>query len=122
MQFLVKYLPAWFPGAGFKRFGNAAAGRINAVCELPFDMVKERQAKLVVGELQPSVTASFLQYPEITSEKEHALRWASEAVYAAGSDTVCLKNDATFTCYSLTLLVSDRLCHFDIRACYGSPP
>lgn len=41
----VKYLPEWFPGASFKKFGSAAAGRINAVCKLPYDKVKARMVR-----------------------------------------------------------------------------
>ena len=33
------------------------------------------------------MTATFLEMPGLTPEKEHMFRWASEAVYAAGSDT-----------------------------------
>ena len=39
----VKYVPEWFPGASFRKFGSAAARRINAVCQLPYDKVKERK-------------------------------------------------------------------------------
>ncbi|TFY52513.1 hypothetical protein EVJ58_g9976 [Rhodofomes roseus] len=81
----LKHVPAWFPGAEFKRFGEAAAVRINAVCKLPFDRVKARKA--AEGTAGLSVTASFLEMPDLTPEKEHMFRWSSEAVYAAGSDT-----------------------------------
>ena len=100
---IVKYVPEWFPGAGFKKFGSAAARRINAVCQLPYDKVKERKVRCTCtcahdhhltcirqakeGNAGLSVTATFLEMPGLTPEKEHMCRWASEAVYAAGSDT-----------------------------------
>ncbi|EPS92745.1 hypothetical protein FOMPIDRAFT_62158 [Fomitopsis schrenkii] len=81
---ILKYLPEWFPGASFRQFGSSAARRINAVCQLPYDRVKERKVRRNAG---LSVTATFLEMPGLTPEKEHMFRWASEAVYAAGSDT-----------------------------------
>ena len=99
----VKYVPEWFPGASFRKFGSAAARRINAVCQLPYDKVKERKVRCTYsgahvhhlmhiwqareGNAGLSVTATFLEMPGLTPEKEHMCRWASEAVYAAGSDT-----------------------------------
>lgn len=37
----VKYVPAWFPGAGFKRFAMKAKKTFDKLADLPFQHVKE---------------------------------------------------------------------------------
>ena len=37
----VKYVPEWFPGAGFKRFARIAKEDIDRSATLPFQHVKE---------------------------------------------------------------------------------
>lgn len=37
----VKYIPEWFPGAGFKRFARLAKQNVNDSVDLPFQRVKE---------------------------------------------------------------------------------
>ena len=37
----VKYVPEWFPGAGFKRFAKTAKIHIDDLANLPFQHVKE---------------------------------------------------------------------------------
>ena len=37
----VKYVPEWFPGAGFKRFAKAARANVADSVNLPFQHVKE---------------------------------------------------------------------------------
>ena len=48
----VKYVPAWFPGAGFKKFARIAKENIDNLVNLPFQHVKEsfqvREPRLIV--------------------------------------------------------------------------
>lgn len=39
---LVKYVPSWFPGAGFKLFGRDCRRRCEDVAGLPFELVKKQ--------------------------------------------------------------------------------
>ena len=38
---VVKYVPEWFPGAGFKRFARKAKADLDRLADLPFYHVKE---------------------------------------------------------------------------------
>ncbi|KAF9047972.1 cytochrome P450 [Rhodocollybia butyracea] len=81
----MRYIPEWFPGASFIKFGREARGRIFDVVLTPFDIVKSRIEK---HDLTPSVVATFLQSRDTSlPDTEDMLRWAAEAVFAAGSDT-----------------------------------
>lgn len=37
----VKYVPEWFPGAGFKKFAKTAKKHLDKLADLPFQHVKE---------------------------------------------------------------------------------
>ena len=37
----VKYVPEWFPGAGFKKFARTTKGKLEGSVNLPFQHVKE---------------------------------------------------------------------------------
>lgn len=39
---LVKYVPSWFPGAGFKRFAEDCRRCSDDLSEIPFDFVKDK--------------------------------------------------------------------------------
>lgn len=44
---IVKYVPTWFPGAGFKRKAYEWRKLSQAMLERPFDMVKERVVRAI---------------------------------------------------------------------------
>jgi hypothetical protein len=43
----VKYIPTWFPGAGFKREAISISKDVEAMLTAPFEMVKNQMVRLV---------------------------------------------------------------------------
>ncbi|KAJ7065515.1 cytochrome P450, partial [Mycena amicta] len=87
---VLKYVPSWFPGAGFKR--RAARWRkvtLDAV-ETPFE---ETRKNMMLGTAAPSYTSTRLQALDASSahdgseEELDVIRSTAAATYAAGSDT-----------------------------------
>lgn len=54
---ILKYVPEWFPGAGFKKFGRETRQRLQLIREIPFREVK---ADLRRGDARPSFVANSL--------------------------------------------------------------
>ena len=42
---IVKYVPSWFPGAGFKLFGEDCRKRCEDVGEIPFKDVRDKMVR-----------------------------------------------------------------------------
>ncbi|KAI0819811.1 cytochrome P450 [Trametes gibbosa] len=85
---ILKGIPTWAPGAGFKRKALRIRGLVRALMDLPYAMVK---TALASGTARPSFTASLLEdvYSRngITPEEEEDIKGAAGVIYAAGTDT-----------------------------------
>ncbi|KAI0776618.1 cytochrome P450 [Trametes elegans] len=85
---ILKGLPTWMPGAGFKRNAFRIRGLVRTLMDTPYNMVK---AALANGTARPSFTASLLEdvYARnaVTPEEEEDIKGAAGVVYAAGTDT-----------------------------------
>lgn len=55
---IMKYIPSWFPGAGWKRKANHWRHVNQEVCHGPFDMVKEQIVSFSQG-----ISLTFLTLP-----------------------------------------------------------
>ncbi|KAJ7209578.1 cytochrome P450 [Mycena pura] len=86
---LLKYVPAWFPGAKFKRDGLRWRKLGLEMWNRPFDMVKNRLAE---GSAEPCLATAELedlfQQANPDPEIELLIKDVSATAYAAGSDTV----------------------------------
>ncbi|KAF8507777.1 cytochrome P450 [Gautieria morchelliformis] len=88
---LLKYVPEWFPGAGFRKTARQWREDITKMNVVPFEAVKKA---LDAGTANPSFTSSLLE--DLTnnetarSDQEAVIRGAGSSLYAAGSDTVAL--------------------------------
>uniref|UniRef100_A0A0W0EY02 Putative cytochrome P450 n=1 Tax=Moniliophthora roreri TaxID=221103 RepID=A0A0W0EY02_MONRR len=87
----LKYIPAWFPGASFKRLANTARQDFQDARELPFQYVKEQLAQ---GTAKPSLASHFLEAihsgpdtPEVKNRKEQELAATLGNVYLGAADT-----------------------------------
>ncbi|KAH9856147.1 cytochrome P450 [Lenzites betulinus] len=85
---ILKSLPTWAPGAGFKRNALKIRGLVRALLDVPYAMVK---ASLANGTARPSFTATLLEdvYRRngLTPEEEEDIKGAAGVIYAAGTDT-----------------------------------
>lgn len=68
--FTVKYMPAWFPGAGFKRTAQEWKKQLESVVDKPYAFVHRRMNS---GKFQPSYLSNLFKasgYPLAGSEEE----------------------------------------------------
>ncbi|KAK7692344.1 hypothetical protein QCA50_003969 [Cerrena zonata] len=87
----LKHLPAWVPGAEFKRFVEDINPKIEQMLNQPWDGVKRDIASGKVGH---SMAATFIgklqsEKDEDLHEKEITARSVTGLAYATGADTVC---------------------------------
>ncbi|PPQ90628.1 hypothetical protein CVT25_006611 [Psilocybe cyanescens] len=107
----LRYVPKWFPGAGWKEF--ARKGRILAydMVNIPFDMtVKDMNA----GIHEPSLTSLSLE----RKEDEDTVRWCSASLLAAGADTSVASVHAFFLAMVLHPEIQKR-CQEEIDSVTG---
>ncbi|KAG6330774.1 hypothetical protein ID866_8315 [Astraeus odoratus] len=81
---LMKYLPSWLPGTGFKRKSKEYAAVIHDLVEIPYNWVK---AELAAGTALPSLAARLLSGGDPSEEHEDSVKWASATLYQGGADT-----------------------------------
>ncbi|KAF9645502.1 cytochrome P450 [Thelephora ganbajun] len=86
---ILKYVPEWFPGAGFKRFARMAKESLDGSINSPFQHVKE---SFEVGAVAtPSFLATCLEeLPELNNDgvDEETIRDVGGAIYLGGEETI----------------------------------
>jgi len=86
---ILKYVPEWFPGAGFKKFARMAKRNLDNSVNLPYQRVKR---SFEAGTLAtPSVVATCLEeLPELRNNSidEEAIQGVGGTIYLAGSGTI----------------------------------
>ncbi|KAG2033215.1 cytochrome P450 [Suillus americanus] len=78
-------VPAWFPGAGFKRLAREWREILEEMVSAPHKFVKDQMAE---GTAPMSFTSNLLGGCDISAEEDHAVKWSALSMYGAGSDTV----------------------------------
>ncbi|KAH8114941.1 cytochrome P450 [Phellopilus nigrolimitatus] len=85
---ILRHIPTWFPGAGFKREALITRKLSDMVTEVPFNKVKEERAS---GTAQTSLVNNLLEDYEnlkvIDEDHEINIKRVGSVVYAAGVDT-----------------------------------
>ncbi|KIJ28558.1 hypothetical protein M422DRAFT_37308 [Sphaerobolus stellatus SS14] len=83
---ILKYIPSWFPGAGFKNFALEGRELVRQARDVPFDDVKRQ---LTMGNMQESFVSNSLLDLANTDEKEdiQVVKDIAGSIFAAGSDT-----------------------------------
>ncbi|OSD03875.1 cytochrome P450 [Trametes coccinea BRFM310] len=85
---ILKGIPLWAPGSGFKHRAYYVRGLIRKTLDTPFEMVKRA---LLSGTAAPSFTANLLEEAvaagSLTAEHETDIKGAAGVIYAAGTDT-----------------------------------
>ncbi|KAJ5994575.1 hypothetical protein N7451_010299 [Penicillium sp. IBT 35674x] len=83
----LKYVPAWFPGAGFKRTAQEWRRSLEDVAKKPYALVQKR---IEDGKYEPSFLSDIFKLngiPSPGSEEELVARWTTASLYGAGADT-----------------------------------
>ncbi|CDO69938.1 hypothetical protein BN946_scf184836.g12 [Trametes cinnabarina] len=85
---LLKGIPTWMPGAGFKRNAFRVRGMVRELMNSPYNMVK---AAMSHGNARPSFTTTLIEemyrLNSITPAMEEDIKGAAGVIYAAGTDT-----------------------------------
>ncbi|KIK94269.1 hypothetical protein PAXRUDRAFT_828163 [Paxillus rubicundulus Ve08.2h10] len=81
---LLKYIPSWLPGAGFKRKAKEYAAVLHDLVEIPHNYAK---SQLAAGTALSSLSSRILGEPGLTDELEDSLKWAAATMYQGGADT-----------------------------------
>ncbi|KZT28797.1 cytochrome P450 [Neolentinus lepideus HHB14362 ss-1] len=93
---ILKHVPAWFPGARFKRIAPGWAKLSNDIQEVPLRYVKDQMAK---GSTVPSFTSRFLEEKHVTPEEETVIKRTAASMYG-GKHTV-----SSVTTFFLTMML-----------------
>ncbi|PYH45575.1 cytochrome P450 [Aspergillus saccharolyticus JOP 1030-1] len=96
----LRYLPAWFPGAGFQRTAQRFRKQSEAVADIPFAFVHHQMS-------QPGYESSYLSsllenkvLPPGTPE-ETVIKWSAATLYSAGADTTVSTTTTFFLAMAL---------------------
>ncbi|KAJ6585037.1 cytochrome P450 [Mycena capillaripes] len=82
---ILRYLPSWFPGAGFQRFAAECRELTKEMQKVPFDFVKQNMRD---GMDSKSVVAQLLEADQARQfDDEQAIQAVAATGYAAGADT-----------------------------------
>ncbi|EMD33615.1 hypothetical protein CERSUDRAFT_159814 [Gelatoporia subvermispora B] len=81
---ILRYVPAWMPGAEFKRLTRCWRETMDKMCDIPFSFVKEQMAS---GAAKSSIVTQMLENRDASPEKEEFVKLAAQAVYSGGADT-----------------------------------
>ncbi|KAJ7650752.1 cytochrome P450 [Roridomyces roridus] len=82
----LKYIPDWFPGAGFKRQAAEGNRLVKEMRDVPF--MHTRQAAMQ-GTARPCFVTEYMREGKIESvEEEIAIKQVARTAYAAGTDTI----------------------------------
>jgi len=96
---ILKYIPAWFPGAGFKKEAKEVRARVNQTRDVPFRDVKQQ---LRAGKARPSFVANSLSALGIDDESNEdvdAVKRVAVGIMGGGVDTT----SSTLSCFILAM-------------------
>ncbi|KAI0938473.1 hypothetical protein AcV5_000150 [Taiwanofungus camphoratus] len=80
---ILEYVPSWMPGAGWKKKVEVWAKALDAMCDIPYDFVKNQMA---AGTAVPSFTSMNLE-DNVNPEHEGIVKDAASSLYSGGADT-----------------------------------
>ncbi|KAG1837952.1 cytochrome P450 [Suillus tomentosus] len=97
LPFLAK-VPAWFPGAGFKRIAREWRGTLEEMVSAPHEFVKDQ---MVAGIAPVSFTSNLLEGSDVSAEEEHVVKWSALSLCTSGTDTTVAAIHSLFLAMTL---------------------
>jgi len=95
VQFL-RYLPDWFPGAGFKRTARQWRATLTDLTERPYAFVKHQMAQ---GKHESSFLSQLLGSGDLDDEETSVARWSALSLYGGGARTTI----SSMSCFFLAM-------------------
>ncbi|KAI0260544.1 cytochrome P450 [Gloeopeniophorella convolvens] len=80
----LKYVPTWFPGAGFRKAASNAKDYITRFADVPFQFTLREMAK---GTARPSFISDNMREGTLTAEEVDTLKWSAGSLLGGGTDT-----------------------------------
>ncbi|PYH83308.1 cytochrome P450 [Aspergillus uvarum CBS 121591] len=105
---LLKHVPAWFPGAGFKRTGLAWNRILLTTVEKPYQFVRQQMQR---EKFTASYVSSLLEGRDLdtlTPEEEHIIKWTAGSLYTGGADTTVSVLSTFFLAMALHPEIQDK--------------
>ncbi|KAF8124373.1 cytochrome P450 [Boletus edulis] len=97
----LKYIPSWFPGAGFKKRAKEYTTVVHDLLEIPHNYV---MSQLTTGTAIPSLSSRLLSMPDLTEDLVDNIKWTALTMYRAGADT---STSVTYAFYLAMTLYPD---------------
>ncbi|KAJ3502046.1 hypothetical protein NLJ89_g9063 [Agrocybe chaxingu] len=95
----LRHVPAWVPGAGFKKTAASWAKTLAMMADGPHEWVKEQ---MNLGTAEASFTSRLLgEASDLTPEREHNIKWSAASLYSGGADTTVAAIYAFFLAMAL---------------------
>ncbi|KAH7374847.1 cytochrome P450 [Plectosphaerella cucumerina] len=95
---ILKFVPDWLPGAGFKRAARQWGAELTQVAEKPYAFVKQQLAR---GKNDKSFLARLLEAGDSTDEEKWTNKWSAMSLYTAGADTTV----SSIECFFLAMIL-----------------
>ncbi|VDC03998.1 unnamed protein product [Peniophora sp. CBMAI 1063] len=112
---ILKHIPIWFPGAGFRKKAAFYKDTIQRMAQEPFDIVKTRLREHIA---EPSMVADLLEKSAHDADEEHDIKWAAASMYSGGADTTVSTMLAFFLCMTM-FPEAQRTAQMEIDAVVG---
>ncbi|KAI0356908.1 cytochrome P450 [Trametes cingulata] len=112
----LRFLPSWFPGAGFKRLGVYTQKLIKAMIDTPFSMVKRQVDS---GTAPRSFVSDLLNEPPEERSSDEDIKWVAAGLYAGQSDTTVAALSTFLLCMMLFPQVQKKA-QFELDCVVGS--
>ncbi|KAF8132785.1 cytochrome P450 [Boletus edulis] len=97
----LKYIPSWFPGAGFKKTAKEYAAVLHDLLEIPHNYVV---SQLAADTALPSLSSRLLSVPDLPEELLDNIKWTALTMYRGGADT---STSVTYALYLAMTLYPD---------------
>ncbi|KAF7360772.1 Cytochrome P450 [Mycena venus] len=81
---ILKYIPSWFPGAGFKRLAKMYKKSCDDFADVPLAYVREQ---MLNGQETESYASNLLREKDLPEERLNQIKWSAASFYGGGADT-----------------------------------
>ncbi|KAF6828840.1 cytochrome p450 oxidoreductase [Colletotrichum plurivorum] len=113
---MMRYIPEWLPGGGWKKDGRRYAADVKYTVETPYKFVQKQMEQ---EKHEQSYLSQALETTEDTPMNVRNNKWTAASIFGAGSDTTVAVNSAFYLAMALFPEVQKRA-QAEIDAVVGS--
>ncbi|KAK6987836.1 cytochrome P450 [Favolaschia claudopus] len=81
---VLRHIPSWFPGAGFKRRAERYRKSIEEMAQIPLEYVQSQMSEQTAAQ---SFTSDLLKDGDVSPNTPEEIKWSAASFYGAGADT-----------------------------------